>query len=606
MSTAQDLIIDPLAPVVESGARLTTWYAQGPSDGFGDRLLMFDNTSAPSWEILRFTPALSQDPRFETALRHRVERLSTFHHPAFPLVRSIRELGHESGVAVVSTYVSGVRLSNALKKPRSAEFGWLLIRQLMPALNALHEHGPAIAHGALTLDRVVLTADGRLMIREHMVGSAVEGLELSAAGLWADFGILVPPNGAVIPRLDGRSDVAQLALVALSLIAGRRIGADEYPQAVPQLLERLVRVDVLRHWLERALQLDDRAFGSVREANDALSEPPRQPSRNDGGFESSTRMTPPPAARPEPAPASASKAEPAPAIPPRSEAAPAIPPRSEAAPAPRPVERQHPLAPTGIVPISPAPRRVGRAIRWAAIAATVIALAEAAFIGRVLVDVSAVWAQPTTASPTATEALPPPPARIATSDQLTVVAPLPVQVEQQIPGIRVLPAVAAAETDLTALETRGLASKADPAAPPVAVRSGGFRVSASIELHVLEGERVLGSSQDGPIMARAGRHDLEFVNSVIGYRVRRVVDVKAGQITSLSIPVPNGTLNINATPWASVWIDGTAYGETPLGNLSIVPGEHEIVFRHPQLGEHRQKILVRPETPARLAVSLQR
>ena len=107
-------------------------------------------------------------------------------------------------------------------------------------------------------------------------------------------------------------------------------------------------------------------------------------------------------------------------------------------------------------------------------------------------------------------------------------------------------------------------------------------------------------------MARAGRHDLEFVNSVIGYRVRRVVDVKAGQITSLSIPVPNGTLNINATPWASVWIDGTAYGETPLGNLSIVPGEHEIVFRHPQLGEHRQKILVRPETPARLAVSLQR
>ena len=187
MSTAQDLIIDQFAPMVESGTRLTTWYAQGHSDGLGDRLLMFDNTSAPSWEILRFNPTLARDPRFETALRHRVERLSTFHHQAFPLVRSIKELGHEGGLAVVSTYVSGVRLSDALKKPRSAEFALQLIRQLMPALNALHEHAPAIAHGALTLDRVVLTAEGRLMIREHMVGSAIEGLELSAHGLVGRF-----------------------------------------------------------------------------------------------------------------------------------------------------------------------------------------------------------------------------------------------------------------------------------------------------------------------------------------------------------------------------------------------------------------------------------
>jgi PEGA domain len=131
-------------------------------------------------------------------------------------------------------------------------------------------------------------------------------------------------------------------------------------------------------------------------------------------------------------------------------------------------------------------------------------------------------------------------------------------------------------------------------------------VLSPIELHVLDGERVLGSSQDGPIMTRAGRHEFEFVNSVIGYRVRREVDVKAGEITALSVTLPNGTLNINATPWAAVWIDGTAYGETPLGNLSIVPGEHEIVFRHPQLGERRERIIVRPETPGRVAVNLQR
>ena len=61
MTTARDLIVDQSAAMVESGARLTTWYAQGHADGLGDRLLMFDNTSAPSWEILRFKPALARD-----------------------------------------------------------------------------------------------------------------------------------------------------------------------------------------------------------------------------------------------------------------------------------------------------------------------------------------------------------------------------------------------------------------------------------------------------------------------------------------------------------------------------------------------------------------
>jgi len=588
MTPAQDLIIDQFAPTVEGGTRLTTWYAQGHSDGLGDRLLMFDNTSAPSWEILRFKPALVRDPRFETALRHRVERLSTFHHPAFPLVRSIKELGQESGLAVVSTYVSGVRLSDALKKPRSAEFALQLIRQLMPALNALHEHGPAIAHGALTLDRFVLTADGRLMIREHMVGSALEGLELSAAGLWSDFGILVPPTGAVIPRLDGRSDVAQLALVALSLIAGRRIGPDEYPQSAYELLDRTVRLEVLRRWLERALQLDDTAFGSVREATDALAEPQHKPAREGNGFETSLRLTPTPAPRPEPAAQNAPRA---------SE------PRMNE---PRAPERQHPLASTGIVPVVPAPRRGARAIRWVAITASVIALAEAGFIGRVLLSDP----RPVVPIPPAAPIVQPPSAvpSIAANDQPATVPPLAVQVEQQIPGIRVLPAVAPAATDVTVADTQAATSKPDVIAlpAPVPARNGGLRVSAPIELHVLDGERVLGSSKDGPIMARAGRHELEFVNSVIGYRVRREVDIRAGQITALSIAVPNGTLNINATPWAAVSIDGTSYGETPLGNVSVVPGEHEIVFRHPQLGERREKIIVRPQSVGRVAVSLQR
>src|SRR5262245_15852307 len=215
---AHDLIIDQFSPSGDGDNHLATWYAQGHSDALGDRLLMFDNTSAPSWEILRFRPSLARDSRFETAIREQVERLTSFRHPAFPLVRPIQELGHEDGLAVVSTFAPGLRLSEALKKPRSVMFAVRMIRQLVPALAALQEHVPGVAHGALNAERIVVAAEGGLMIREHMIGAALASLGLSANTLWSDFGILTPPTDLPAPPLDCRSDVAQAALVVLSLM----------------------------------------------------------------------------------------------------------------------------------------------------------------------------------------------------------------------------------------------------------------------------------------------------------------------------------------------------------------------------------------------------
>ena len=613
MITAHDLIIDQCAPPVESPTRLTTWYAQGHSDGLGDRLLMFDNTSAPSWEILRFKQALARNPIFDGALRQRVERLSSFHHPAFPAVRPITELGHEGGLAIVSTYVSGVYLSEALKKPtRSTAFAVRLIRQLVPALTALQEHTPDCAHGALTADRIILTAEGRLMVREYMVGSAIESLVLSAAELWAEFGILAAPTRKTAPMLDRRSDVTQLALVALSLMAGRRIGPDEYPGKVHELLDEIaqrsrwqepVRFQSLRHWLERALQLDDDGFDSAREANDALAELQGEPERGDDDIETAVRL------------ASAATTGPFPNL----SASTLV------------VADESPRAATSVVvgrsrsaeelllepaspPVPPVQRRFGSPTAWAAVVVGVLAIGEAVFIGRWLYTGSA--ARPAVGAAAAIE--PPQPAadRVpndqpvrATSPQLNVRQPIPMPA---------LPAVVAAPVDRRVPDTRTASVESEipakansrPAGPMQASaaspRSGGLRVSSSVEVHVLDGERVLGSSEDGPIIVPAGRHEFEFVNSLIGYRVRRVVDIKAGEITALPVAVPNGILNINALPWAEVSIDGNPVGETPLGNLSVVPGEHEIVFRHPQLGERREKTIVRTGVSSRVAVNLQR
>jgi hypothetical protein len=67
-----------------------------------------------------------------------------------------------------------------------------------------------------------------------------------------------------------------------------------------------------------------------------------------------------------------------------------------------------------------------------------------------------------------------------------------------------------------------------------------------------------------------------------------------------------GSLSINAMPWADVWIDGKSVGQTPIANLQVSLGPHEVVFRHPLLGEQRHTVQVGGLAPARLSVDLRR
>ena len=101
MNDASDLDPDQRSPSAPPD-RLAIWYSQGLSDGLGDRLLMFDNTGAPSLELLRVRPELAARPEFEAALRQRVHRLRAFAHPSFALVRRVDHLEGNAALALVS------------------------------------------------------------------------------------------------------------------------------------------------------------------------------------------------------------------------------------------------------------------------------------------------------------------------------------------------------------------------------------------------------------------------------------------------------------------------------------------------------------------------
>jgi hypothetical protein len=134
--------------------------------------------------------------------------------------------------------------------------------------------------------------------------------------------------------------------------------------------------------------------------------------------------------------------------------------------------------------------------------------------------------------------------------------------------------------------------------------SGWVSVKSPFRLEIYEEARLLGTTDADRLMLASGRHQLELVNEALGYRTTRVVQVPPGKTLAMTIDVPRGVVNLNATPWAEVWIDGQRAGETPIGNLSVPIGQHEIVFRHPQLGEKRHAVAVTLGAPVRLSVDM--
>jgi hypothetical protein len=129
-------------------------------------------------------------------------------------------------------------------------------------------------------------------------------------------------------------------------------------------------------------------------------------------------------------------------------------------------------------------------------------------------------------------------------------------------------------------------------------RSGGLRLLSPIDLHVLEGDRLLGTTSGGTIVASVGTHDFELVNTALGIHLRQTVTFRPGQITQLSLEIPRGRISVNADPWAEVLIDNESIGETPLANVGVTLGEHTIVFRHPEYGERHESVVVRADVDA--------
>lgn len=255
------------------------------TDGFGTRHLVRDEGTGGLLEHLVLAPELVDTPGFVVALGERVARLAGFRNTCYARVGHV-EAGPASGVALVSEFTYAWRLSQVLevaareRVPLEIGVVFALVRQLLPAVALLSQHARDVVHGALAPERLLVTPHGRLVVTEHVLGSAIDALQYGRERLWLDFRVGTPPS-AGLPRMGPRTDVVQIGLVTLALLLGRPLNDKSFPAGLEGLVDE-AQEQVSRsgpaalsraviEWLGRGLHLEARtAFQTPFEAQAAL------------------------------------------------------------------------------------------------------------------------------------------------------------------------------------------------------------------------------------------------------------------------------------------------------------------------------------------------
>ena len=134
--------------------------------------------------------------------------------------------------------------------------------------------------------------------------------------------------------------------------------------------------------------------------------------------------------------------------------------------------------------------------------------------------------------------------------------------------------------------------------------AGWLTVQTPLTLQIHEAGSLLGITETSRLMLTAGEHQLTFSHERTGFQVIQAVRIVPGETTTVVVRLPHAPVNVNAIPWAEVWVDSERVGETPIGNYMLPLGNHQVELRHPELGTKRVTMTVSLSGPNRLAVNM--
>jgi hypothetical protein len=141
-------------------------------------------------------------------------------------------------------------------------------------------------------------------------------------------------------------------------------------------------------------------------------------------------------------------------------------------------------------------------------------------------------------------------------------------------------------TDVGADPASGPTSRTVPEAP------GTLAIFSRVPMDLYVSGRRIGSTEDGQIILPPADYRVELVSERLKYRGTVILNIRPAAVTSHTVTLPNGRLQVNTEPGAQVTIEGTPMGVAPLGPLPVQIGTREVVVTHPALGERREFVEV--------------
>jgi hypothetical protein len=625
--------ISPVLMPVSAESRQSSISTTGYLDGLGRRSIRFDREFGATLECLHVRPELRA---YEDALLSQACAISELGEAQVVRIRSLeREQGR---LVVISELPRGDRLSDVFDSRSAgaastieATFGFLL--QVLPTLSALHR--ASVVHGAIAPGRVMVDSTGRVVLADAIFGTALPRLNLSSERLWHELQIAFAPGHGLA---GAAADVAQAALCSIAVVVGRQLESEDPHQALPAMIEHVAELAHARggdrlskdvRTLFRSLlpvpggasqATAAEALDNVREiANrdldqDACAAAFAQFVRYEA---TATVIATFDAARAEIEPidsvgaedAADAASEPVPVRP----AAPLSVPATEYTP----TRSMFGLGPDGealdVVGIASFTER-GRALLaaapfpWKIAAAAVLVVGFGVFAARSFMQGDGGTVNAST-SPAPAAAAPVPgsldsasgSSGTATTGGLSVNSQpagarvlidgvksghTPLRLDSVAPGRHIVTTIlGGVSTKRTVRVEAGKTAVVDIAGVS-AEQTGWVTIKSPVRLDVAEAGRQLGTSDQPRIQLAPGTHSITLSNRTVAYSSVHTVRVTAAEEAVLTV-APTGRVNLNAQPWAEVWIDGTRAGETPLANLQVLLGSREFVFKHPQHGERK-------------------
>ncbi|MDW8231229.1 MAG: protein kinase [Roseiflexaceae bacterium] len=190
----------------------------------------FDTSLKRTVALKVMAPHLALDPEFERRFEREAVTVANLRHPN---IVTVYDIGEANGLRYIAMeYVRG-RTLHAIIRERGALGLAMAISIIAPIADALdHAHAQGAVHRDVKPHNILIDIEGRVLLTDFGIAQAPDGERLTRTGIFMGTPEYISPEQASAQRVDGRSDLYSLAIVAYEIITG----VVPFSGATPQLI----------------------------------------------------------------------------------------------------------------------------------------------------------------------------------------------------------------------------------------------------------------------------------------------------------------------------------------------------------------------------------